>query len=324
MLEVTSLSRSYGSFRAVDDVSFTVNQGEIVGLLGHNGAGKTTIMRMLSGFLEPDSGLIRFVGQDPANDPESVQRMLGYLPENPPVYAEMSVVDYLDYAAEMKGIASSGKGSEVRRVVSQTDIGSKLFDPISTLSRGYKQRVGVAQAILGKPRLLIFDEPTNGLDPRQTEQMRQLMVALAQSATVILSTHIMQEVDAVCDRVLILRNGRLITDAKLADLRQSKKLTLCTSWGSEDVCESLSGLEGVESTEVLKSGSPPGDRFHTYSLSISDQAEPREVCAAVARRVHQANENLYSLQHEKRDLETLFHQANESSQSPAKEVSNDL
>src|SRR5690554_6115506 len=203
MLEVSGLSRRYGDFVAVDKVSFTIGAGEIVGLLGHNGAGKTTIMKMLSGYLEPDAGKVRIGGIDLAEAPKEVQRRLGYLPENLPVYPDMTVADYLDYAAALKGLAGDAKRSEIARAVRETDIADKFLAPIATLSRGYRQRVGVAQAILGRPRLLILDEPTNGLDPTQTLHMRNLIRRLAEHATVIVSTHIMQEVDALCDRVLI-------------------------------------------------------------------------------------------------------------------------
>ena len=320
MLEISALSRSYGHFKAVDDVSFAIGNGEIVGLLGHNGAGKTTIMKMLSGTLEPDAGSISFDGIDPTLDPKAVQMALGYLPESLPVYPEMLVVDYLDYAAAIKGIEPSQRKAEITRVVHETDILSKLFDPISTLSRGFKQRVGVAQAILGKPRLLILDEPTNGLDPSQTEQMRRLIQGLARSATVILSTHIMQEVDAVCDRVLILRNGKLVVDAKLDELRDSKELHLLTSLVKSSALSRLADIEGVR--EVLEGAdeSTEGAPKFGYRLKLTDQADAHQVSATVAKAIHTAEAELYRLQPERRDLETLFREVNQSAPEPAKEL----
>lgn len=320
MLEITALSRSYGQFKAVDEVSFAIGQGEIVGLLGHNGAGKTTIMKMLSGTLEPDSGRILFDGVDPTADPIAVQQALGYLPESLPVYPEMLVADYLDYAATLKGIDADLRRSEITRVVQETDIASKLLEPISTLSRGFKQRVGVAQAILGKPRLLILDEPTNGLDPSQTEQMRHLIQGLARSATVILSTHIMQEVDAVCDRVLILRQGRLVVDAKLEELRDSKELLLWTSLSAEAAQTKLTELEGVR--EVLQGPAPPDSALPllAYRLKLLDEADPHRVCAQVARQIHTTGAELYRLQPERRDLETLFREVNQRPVEPVKEL----
>lgn len=320
MLEISALSRSYGHFKAVDDVSFTIGQGEIVGLLGHNGAGKTTIMKMLSGTLEPDAGTISFDGVDPTQDPKAVQLALGYLPESLPVYPEMLVADYLDYAAAVKGIEPEKRRAEITRVVNETDILPKLLDPISTLSRGYKQRVGVAQAILGKPRLLILDEPTNGLDPSQTEQMRRLIQGLARSATVILSTHIMQEVDAVCDRVLILRNGKLVVDAKLEELRDSKELRLLTSLGREQAKSKLGEVEGVREVLEGEDESSEGASKFGYRLKLTDEADAHRVSATVAKVVHGAEAELYRLQPERRDLETLFREVNQSAPEPAKEL----
>ena len=166
MLEVNQLTRNYGQFKAVDSVSFNMQQGEIVGLLGHNGAGKTTIMKMISGYLEPDKGDVCVDGVNLADDPEKIQLNLGYLPENLPVYPEMLVVDYLDYAADLKGLKDQLKADEIKRVIKETDISAKLLAPVSALSRGYKQRVGVAQAIMGRPKLLILDEPPMSRDPR--------------------------------------------------------------------------------------------------------------------------------------------------------------
>ncbi|MGE0487692.1 MAG: ABC transporter ATP-binding protein [Vulcanimicrobiota bacterium] len=301
MLVVTSLSRSYGDFKAVNQASFTIARGEVVGLLGHNGAGKTTIMKMLSGYLEPDIGSIVVDGVDLSADPATIQRGLGYLPESLPLYPELSVVDYLDYAAELKGLEGEAKANELRRVVRETDLKDKLLAPISTLSRGYRQRVGVAQAILGQPRLLILDEPTNGLDPAQTDQMRQLIRKISLDATVILSTHIMQEVEAVCDRVLILRRGDLVVDAKLADLRQSKQLLLDTSLVLE--ADALAEVDGVCEWERVEP--------ERYRVKLADDADPRRVGAALARVVAGAKAELYQLQVEQRDLETLFRQVNQ-------------
>ena len=321
MLEITALSRSYGPFKAVDDVSFTIGQGEIVGLLGHNGAGKTTIMKMLSGTLEPDAGSITFNGLDPIVDPKTVQQTLGYLPESLPVYPEMLVVDYLDYAAALKGIDASQRRAEITRVVHETDILSKLLEPISTLSRGYKQRVGVAQAILGKPSLLILDEPTNGLDPSQTEQMRHLIQALARSATVILSTHIMQEVDAVCDRVLILRHGKLVVDAKLEELRDSKELRLLTSLDRKSAEENLTKVEGVREVQAGPEDETSKDgKILSYRLKLTDAADANQVSALVAKAIHSTGADLYRLQPEQHDLETLFREVNQSAPVAVKEL----
>lgn len=307
MLKVSKLSRGYGNFMAVIDVSFTVTKGEIVGLLGHNGAGKTTILKVLSGYLEPNKGQITFNDVDLSTDPKSVQKSLGYLPENLPLYPEMSVADYLDYVANLKGLANAQNRAEISRVIKATDLGAKLLDPIATLSRGYRQRVGVAQAILGKPKLLILDEPTNGLDPTQTEHMRQLICDIAKDATVILSTHIMQEVEAICDRVLILNQGRLAVDAQLDELRQSNHLLLTTNM-PEDKAQLLLNIKGLNKVESIdKEAIQPAASIHRYRLTLASADAVTPISAIVAKKVV-ANEEfeLFGLQPEHHALETLF------------------
>ncbi len=305
MLEVSQLTRCYDRFTAVDNVSFTINKGEIVGLLGHNGAGKTTIMKMLSGFLEPNQGTISIEGVDLQAATKQLQQSLGYLPENLPLYAEMTVADYLDYAAELKGLTGANKFAEIKRTVQATEITEKLLAPIATLSRGYKQRVGVAQAVLGKPKLLILDEPTNGLDPTQTAHMRQLIQDIAKDAAVILSTHIMQEVDAICDRVLILNNGKLAVDETLDALRRSHFLLLSSNLTPESTQALLSPLAGIQKIDVSADSPDLSERF-SYRIKIADNYVTETICAAIASAVVGASVELYQLQVEKRDLESLF------------------
>ncbi|MBQ0711886.1 MAG: ATP-binding cassette domain-containing protein [Porticoccus sp.] len=307
MLEVEQLTRLYGDFKAVDNVSFKIKKGEIVGLLGHNGAGKTTIMKMLSGFIEANQGRIEIDGADIQKDLKQAQQNLGYLPENLPIYPEMTVADYLDYASEMKGLTGDKKITEIKRVIQATDIVPKLLSPISTLSRGYKQRVGVAQAILGDPKLLILDEPTNGLDPTQTQLIRALIRNLAKDATVILSTHIMQEVDALCNRALIIRNGQLALDTQLDDLHESNHLLLTTSLDKgmlDTLLQPLSTITGVE--EVSVEGS-----VCRYRLEIQENGNPLELCGEVANLVVSSGATLYAIDREHMDLETLFREVNE-------------
>jgi ABC-2 type transport system ATP-binding protein len=308
MLTVGNLSRSYGSYLAVDAVSFSIKPGEIVGLLGHNGAGKTTIMKMLSGYLEPDAGSIEVDGLNLAIESKRIQRLLGYLPENLPVYPEMTVADYLDYAADLKGLQGDVKTAEIRRAVSATDIAGKLLAPIATLSRGYKQRVGVAQAILGKPRFLILDEPTNGLDPTQTDHMRQLIRELAQHATVILSTHIMQEVEALCDRVLIVKGGRLVVDAALADLRQSRELDLVSDFDTGSLRKALADLPAVAALHPV--GQATGN-WRSYRIELASTHDMQEAAAAIAGAITRATGRVALLQPVVRNLETLFREVSE-------------
>lgn len=302
MLDVKNLHRKYQSFTAVDNVSFTIAKGEIVGLLGHNGAGKTTILKILSGFLEADAGKVVIDGLVLDEHRKLLQQKIGYLPENLPIYPDLSVGDYLDYAADLKGLSGAKKNAEIKRVLDATHISDKLLAPIGTLSRGYKQRVGVAQALLGSPQLLILDEPTNGLDPSQTQQMRELIRTIAQDATVILSTHIMQEVDALCDRVLMVRAGRLIIDAKLADLRRSRYLQLLTNIDQHQVHSLCHHLGGIDSVELIKND----NQQYLLRLHLNPSTNLQQQAARVAKTLVHADADIFSLHAEVRDLETLF------------------
>ena len=306
MINATHLSRAYGEFLAVNDVSFTIQGGEIVGLLGHNGAGKTTIMKMLSGYLEPSSGQIEIDGIDLADDRAAVQQRLGYLPELLPVYPDMSVADYLDYAASLKGLSGNRARDEIRRAVKATDIVNKLLSPIAKLSRGYKQRVGVAQAILGQPKLLILDEPTNGLDPTQTQHMRDLIRQIANQATVILSTHIMQEVDALCDRALILRAGELAVDARLEELRHSNQLRLVTDLAPQPAGALLQAIDGVGALQ-----SQQRQAGYDYRITLDENSDANEMAHAIAKTLIENGHALYEISCEKRDLESVFREVNE-------------
>jgi len=308
VISADHISRRYEHFLAVDGVSFNIGQGEIVGLLGHNGAGKTTIMKMITGYLEPSHGSITIDGRNIAEDPLLVQKHLGYLPENLPVYADMCVADYLDYCAELRGVSELDRPSAVNNAIRETELTEKALDLINTLSRGYLQRVGVAQAILHQPRFLVMDEPTNGLDPSQTQHMRDLIRRMAQKATVILSTHILQEVEAVCDRVMILRNGRLAIDEKLEQLQQSSRLLLNTDAPLERVNPALENLDCVSSAVAA----PPHQEGRLLlplvgsGLEDFDQAANQVIRALVA-----ADIPVYGLMPERRNLETVFREANE-------------
>tara|TARA_R110002110_G_scaffold333755_2_gene544476 strand:+ start:39018 stop:40067 length:1050 start_codon:yes stop_codon:yes gene_type:complete len=307
MIEVDSLSRNYGSTPAVDNVSFAIGANEVIGLLGHNGAGKTTIMRMLSGFLEPSAGSITIAGVSMAEQAREVQMQLGYLPEHLPVYPEMMVADYLEYVATLKGIPAAERHLALREAIAATDLGARALDPINRLSRGLRQRVGVAQAILGQPRLLILDEPTNGLDPEQTGQMRALLRRLSERATVILSTHIMQEVEAVCDRVLVLAAGRLVLDQPLQALRQSRTLKLRAGLEQPELETWLRRLPQIASVTV---SSEPGDADQrTWLLQLRASADIDTAANNIAKCVTGAGAGLYQLQPVVQDLDSIFRRA---------------
>lgn len=304
MIKVETLTRTYGDLVAVDQVSFTIGSGEIVGLLGHNGAGKTTIMKMLTGYLEPTGGTISIDGFDPSTARQQVQQRIGYLPENNPIYPEMSVLDYLDYAASLHGVAPEMRVARIRDAIERTELTSRATALIGTLSRGYRQRVGVAQAILHQPKLLILDEPTNGLDPTQVQHMRDLIRALARRATVILSTHILQEVQAICDRVLIIRSGRKALDATMAELRAGKRLLVSVDATPDRALPLFKAVSGISTVEALGSDGPQ----QRYALDLASGKEPLDAAPEVASRVATAGLKLYSLMPETRDLETIFGQ----------------
>jgi ABC-2 type transport system ATP-binding protein len=317
MIVAENLSRKYGDFTAVDRVSFKIGEGEIVGLLGHNGAGKTTIMKMLTGFLEPTGGAVTINGYDIESEREAVQPLIGYLPENCPIYPEMTVVDFLDYAAELKGVSEADRPRALRDAIAATELQEKVTAPISSLSRGYRQRVGVAQAILHRPKIVILDEPTNGLDPSQIKHMRTLIKSLAERATVILSTHILQEVQAVCDRVIIINRGKVALDSPLEDLHHGNRLRVVTSGAPEIVEPIIKGLELVKGLDKL----PAQGAGYSYGLALNGHA-PEEVAPKVARLLTERGLDLIALHPIQRDLETVFAEitATDASQEEAAHV----
>ncbi|MFV0278513.1 MAG: ABC transporter ATP-binding protein [Parahaliea sp.] len=302
MIKAESLTRRYGRVTAVRQVSFHIEGNGVVGLLGHNGAGKSTLMKMLSGYLEPTAGRLQVSGYDYADGCRPTQRTLGYLPEDLPLYPDMLVADYLDYVAICKGIVRAQRSAALREALAATSLEARALERINRLSRGLRQRVAVAQAILGKPRLLILDEPGNGLDPLQTQQMRELISYLARRATVILSTHILQEVEALCERVLIMDSGHLVLDARLEDLRRSHSLLLRVHTPSDSLRDALGQLPAV----VAVQGRPGEGEYH---LSLGEDSTVDAASTASANSVHVRAAGLVSLQCQQRDLETVFRDA---------------
>jgi ABC-2 type transport system ATP-binding protein len=221
MIEVSHLSKNYRDLKAVDDVSFQVQSGEILGFLGPNGAGKTTTMRILTGVLPPSSGTVKVSGFDVFEQPLEVKRRIGYLPENPPVYTDMTVRSYLRFVASIKGVPRKAREGEVDRVAQKTNCTQFIQRVIGNLSKGQKQRVGLAQALLGDPEVLILDEPTVGLDPAQIIEVRQLIKSLAGKHTIVLSTHILPEVTAICQKALIISQGRVVAYDTLDGLQRA-------------------------------------------------------------------------------------------------------
>jgi len=302
MISVKKLTRRYGETIAIADVSVEIKRGEIVGLLGHNGAGKTTMMKVLTGYLEPSSGVVSVGGHDVVGARQAVQRQIGYLPENAPLYPEMRVQDYLLTMAGLRGLPAAEQPRAVARAVKATHISDRLLQPISTLSKGLRQRVGLAQAILHRPDVLVLDEPTNGLDPTQIESIRGLIRRLGEDATILLSTHILQEIEAVCDRVLVLIGGRLVADAPLAELTRSQRLRLSVSAEDDAVRAGLTSLAGVLSVErVGEDPALPG--FTLWGVEAEGGAT---ACPGLARHVTDAGWRLGHVAPEHRSLESVF------------------
>lgn len=255
MIEIDHLRKCFGSLVAVDDVSFQVGPGEVLGFLGPNGAGKSTTMKLITGFLVPTSGRIKVAGHDIETAALEAQRQIGYLPEGAPCYEEMTTYDFLKFIAEVRGFTGKARESRIAQVVDRMSLGGVLDQRIETLSKGFKRRVGLAQAILHDPMVLILDEPTDGLDPNQKHQVREMIRGLSRDKIVIISTHILEEVTAVCTRALIIAGGRLVMDCKPAELEQRSRyhgaitVRLESPEAAVEVSERLSRLGGVDSVE---------------------------------------------------------------------------
>jgi ABC-2 type transport system ATP-binding protein len=218
LIEIEHLTRRFGAFTAVDDVSFTVAKGEVLGFLGPNGAGKSTTMKMLAGFVTPSAGTARIAGHDVMDAPVAAKRALGYLPEGAPTYPEMTVTAFLHFVARIRGFRGDARDARVAAAMAQTQLEGVRLQPIETLSKGFKRRVGLAQALLHDPPVLVLDEPTDGLDPNQKHEVRELIRRMAPEKAIVISTHILEEVEAVCTRAIIIARGRVLADAPPRDL----------------------------------------------------------------------------------------------------------
>lgn len=266
MIKISHLVKNYGSFTAVDDISFEVAKGEVLGFLGPNGAGKSTTMNMLTGYLSSTSGSIKIGGVDILDDPLNAKRLIGYLPEQPPLYPDMTVEEYLSFAYDLKGCTLNKEKHlrEICEVVKITDVYKRM---LKNLSKGYKQRVGIAQALVGNPPVIIFDEPTIGLDPKQIIEIRNLIRTLGKEHTVILSTHILQEVQAVCDRIVIINKGKIVADELTENISRAventRRFNVKISGPQRDVLSMLRNLPGICYAEVL--AARDGDAY-TYMI----------------------------------------------------------
>ena len=278
MIEVENLTKAYGQQRAVDDISFSVDKGEVLGFLGPNGAGKTTLMRMLTCFFPPTSGKASVAGYDCFADSLEVRKRIGYLPERVPLYEDMSVKDYLAFVAGIKGTVARDIKSKVARTMADCNIDAVANKLIHDLSRGYRQRVGLAQALVNDPDILILDEPTVGLDPKQIKEIRKLIKELAGKRTVILSTHILPEVSMICDRVIIINDGKLVANDTpenlTADLQKSARIFLQIAGATADEIEKelarLPGIKGLSQDETQPDGA------HGFIVEVEEENNIRK------------------------------------------------
>ena len=299
MIEVSNVSRLFGEFRAVDDISFSIKTGEIVGLLGPNGAGKTTTMRMIAGFLDSSSGFVKIDGIDVKENPVKTKSKIGYMPESAPMYSDMIVADYLEYIANVEG---QDPAEKIPHLVEICGLKEVMHKNIGELSRGNKQRVGLAHALMNDPEILILDEPTSGLDPNQVSEVRELIKKIGETRTVIISTHILSEVEMLCNRVIIISGGKKVADSSTEELRTHYGNTsevIVLTGGTEDIVKakfaSIQGSAGVKVSAV--------DGKIQSAITVEGNAEIRP---EVAKVCVDAGIPLYEMQLKKNSLEDVF------------------
>ena len=318
MIEARNLTKTYGSMDALKDVSFEVRKGEVVGFLGPNGAGKTTTMKILTCFIAPSSGSAKIDGRDIWDDPMGVRESIGYLPESTPLYTEMLVLEYLEFIAKMRGF----KGIEIRKriktAVEQTSLGDVIAKEIGALSKGFKQRVGLAQALIHEPSVLILDEPMSGLDPNQASEIRELIKDIGRERTVVLSTHDLAEVQVTCDRVLIISNGRLVADDTPDELRErtGKAQFVVTVKGDDDkkVRDLLGAIGGVSGVKA-RTGEVKGESVYWVSPKGSEDLRAPIFQAAV-----KGDLTLLGLERRSEGLDQVFRDLTTGTAEPVKKA----
>ena len=306
MIEVSHVSRNFGTFRAVNDVSFSIPTGQIVGLLGPNGAGKTTTMRMITGFLSPSDGQIFIDGQDITKAPVESKRKIGYMPESAPLYGEMIVEDYLKYIAQMHG---ENPEEKVPALCKECGLKEVMSKNISELSRGNRQRVSLAHALMHDPEILILDEPTSGLDPNQVEDVRAIIREIGKTRTVIVSTHILSEVETICSRAIIISGGKVVADSPIEELKErfGHELSVKLTVGGTDfdsVASLLKTVENVDAVNLVKSDSGAADGIIQVLVSVNGTAEIRP---AICKKLTSKGVDLYEVTLQTNSLEDVFH-----------------
>lgn len=307
MIVIENLTKRFGPFTAVDNIGFSVARGEVLGFLGPNGAGKSTTMKMITGFLAPTSGTARICGHDILVEPLAAQREIGYLPEGAPAYGDMTALGFLRFIARVRRLSGSAASEAIDRAVEATELGGVLEQPIDTLSKGFRRRVGLAQAILHNPPVLIMDEPTDGLDPNQKFEVRKLIGRMAKDKAIVISTHILEEVDAICTRALIIDRGRVVADgtpgALMARSRYHNAVSLTLSGQSTvAIAEKLRNLPGISTIEVT----PRGEET-TFTLFAENASESDTMLVdAVARVAREENWPVRALYGEPGRLDEVF------------------
>jgi ABC-2 type transport system ATP-binding protein len=304
MIQVENLTKYYRDFCAVDQISIDIQKGEILGLLGPNGAGKTTTLRMLTGFMQPTAGSIHVKGLSIDEDTLAIKNILGYLPESAPLYHEMLVYDYLNYVAEIRQVGQDRKQDRIRELGELCGINSVMHKPIGELSKGYKQRVGLAHAMMNDPEILILDEPTSGLDPNQIVEIRQIIKQIGKEKTIILSTHILSEAEATCDRIVIINQGKIVADGSTDSLKESagdKKYIQVSLQGADfkSVDSAISPIEGITRVQRLEES----DSRLDVRIDCRAAADPR---AEIYRTIKQTDWILLDFHQESQTLETIF------------------
>ena len=301
MIEATNLTKSYGPIEALRGVSFQIRRGEIVGLLGPNGAGKSTLIKILAGYLQPDDGQASVDELDVLTQTQEVQKRIGYLPENAPLYGDLSVQAYLKMMADLRQIPKADQVGLLSTAIYAAGMQDHLTRPIGQLSKGFRQRVGIAQAILHKPQMLILDEPTIGLDPTQIVEVRNLIRSLARHSTILFSTHILPEVEALCDRVIILMNGQIRADARLADLAAGADVLLILQQDVDGVARALKAIEGVDQVRAERSlGGFPAYRV------LSRNGQGVDLSPAIYDLARQQGWPVRELRRDAQTLEAIF------------------
>ena len=305
MIEVKNLTKVYGSLKAVSDLSFHIDKGHVYGFLGPNGAGKSTTMNIMTGCLAATSGEVRIGGYDIFEEPEKAKKLIGYLPEIPPLYVTETPREYLNFVADAKGVAKKEKKEAIEKVIEETHIGDVADKLIKNLSKGYRQRVGIAQALIGDPEVIILDEPTVGLDPMQIIEIRDLIRELGEKHTVILSSHILSEVQEVCEKVLIIYRGRLVAfdePEKLSGLLQGgASVEIGVRADAETLSAALSGLAGLRESEIREEKTGK-----TTAVLHTDRQDQEEVSLEVSRMLREAGIDIFRLNAEKASLEDIF------------------